>query len=173
MMLNKNSKDRRVDSSLPRSDAQSTGSLPSAAPSAQQAYRSPSLEEILNDTPPEKRRPVASMAQVAGSPANGKRSNSTQIAANSVTVPLPIYAVPPGYQSSGDGTNMYLRDRNGNLVKNPLLQKRIDDFRFNKCRIAADLATVAGGGLGNLGKAGAAAALVTNGGVDTIKQLCP
>jgi hypothetical protein len=47
---------------------------------------------------------------------------------------------------------MYVRDRNGNLVKNPLLQKRIDGFRFNKCGIAADLVGITGGSL--VGKIG-------------------
>jgi hypothetical protein len=140
--------------------------------SAPQPYRSPSLDEILNDTPEEKRRPVASMAQADGSPANGKRLNSAQMTANSVTVPIPIYAVPPGYQSSGDGTNMYLRDRNGNLVKNPLLQKRIDEFRFNRCRIAADLGIVAGAGVGAFGGAGKAAGMIIGAGSNTAKDLC-
>jgi hypothetical protein len=94
------------------------------------------------------------------------------MAANSVTVPIPTYAVPPGYQPSGDGTNMYLRDRYGNLVKNPLLQKTIDGFKLNKCGIAADLGIITGAGIGALGGAGVGAGMVIGGGSETAKELC-
>jgi len=125
-----------------------------AMPPSAQAYGSPSLEEILGDEPVENRRatvfaregteregntsggtePLGRYRRAVALPAMDKRANPVEVAANSVTVPIPIYAVPPGYQSSGDGTNMYLRDSNGNLVKNPLLQKRIDNFRFKQMR---------------------------------------
>jgi len=145
----------------------------SGTQSTRQTYRSPSLEEILSDKPQEKARLVMlDKSQTAAPSTANMRSNLVQIAANSVTVPIPIYAVPPGYQPSGDGTNMYLRDRNGNHVKNPLLQKRIDDFRFNKCGIAAELGSIAGESAGGLGKVGAAIGGVVAGASNTIKGLC-
>ncbi len=67
---------------------------------------------------------------------------------------------------------MHLRDRNGKLVINPLLQKRIDEFRFNKCGIAGDLGIVVGGGVAGLGGAGAAAGTVIGGGGQTLRELC-
>jgi len=163
-----------------------------AMPPSAQAYGSPSLEEILGDEPVENRRatvfaregteregntsggtePLGRYRRAVALPAMDKRANPVEVAANSVTVPIPIYAVPPGYQSSGDGTNMYLRDSNGNLVKNPLLQKRIDNFRFNKCGIAADLGSIAGESAGGLGRIGAAAGGVVAAGSNTLKGLC-
>jgi hypothetical protein len=150
------------------------GPLPSDVYAMPQTYRSPSLEEILSDRPEQKDR-VATLdkSQTGGTSVGSTRSNPVQIAANSVTVPLPIYAVPSGYQPSGDGTNMYLRDRSGNLVKNPLLQKTIDNFKFNKCGIAADLGGIAGeSAAGGLGTVGAAVGGVVAAGSNTIKGLC-
>ena len=160
MMLNKNLKKPRADSVSARSAPSESGFTP--------------LEEILRDRSEQQDRLGAvDKPQTGGPSVANTRSEPVKIAANSVTVPLPIYAVPPGYQPSGDGTNMYLRDRGGNLVKNPLLQKRIDNFKFNKCGIAADLGGLAGeSAAGGLGPAGAAVGGVVAAGSNTIKGLC-
>lgn len=99
--------------------------------------------------------------------------NRVQLASNTVTVPVPQYPIPLGYQFDPmDPSQRYVLDRRGKRVINPRYQREIDRFRFNKCGIAGDLGIAASGGIGVLGPVGGAVGGVVGAAGGAARELC-
>ncbi len=74
-----------------------------------------------------------------------RRNGPNRARSSSISISVPHYGIPPGYRiDTMDPTQRYVLDGAGQRVLNPSYQEEIRNFRFNKCGIAGDLATIIG-----------------------------